>query len=259
MAPTGSLTETKPEVDFLSIIGLVVGIGAIIFGQALEGGHLNTLVNGPAVVIVFGGTIGAIMLQSPVPTFVRAMKILPWVFRPPALAAQETIEKIVSWSHMARREGLLGLEGVSEEETDTFARKALQLLVDGNEPDTIRATMEVEMFTTEDRDTAAAKLYEGMGGYSPTIGIIGAVVGLIHVMGNLADPSRLGSGIAAAFVATIYGVGLANLVFLPIGSKLKSYIQKQSQYRQMIIEGIIAIAEGENPMNIELRLRSYTS
>jgi len=246
-------------VDLLSIIGLALGIGAIIFGQALEGGHLHTLLNGPALVIVFGGTFGAIMLQAPAATFMRALKILPWVFKPPAVAAQETIEKIVSWSHVARKEGLLGLEGMSEDEPDIFARKALQLMVDGNEPDTIRATMEVEMYTTEDRDMAAAKLYEGMGGYSPTIGIIGAVVGLIHVMGNLADPSALGSGIAAAFVATIYGVGLANLVFLPMGSKLKSYIQKQSQYRQMIIEGVIAIAEGENPMNIELRLRSYVS
>jgi chemotaxis protein MotA len=244
-------------VDVLSIVGLVVGIGAIIFGQFLEGGHLHTLANGPAVVIVFGGTLGAIMLQSPVPVFVRALKIAVWVFRPPIYMATETIDKIVSWSHVARREGLLGLEGVSEEERDTFARKALQLLVDGNEPDTIRATMEAEMYSTEDRDVAAAKVYEGMGGYSPTIGIIGAVVGLIHVMGNLADPSKLGSGIAAAFVATIYGVGLANLVFLPIANKLKSYIARQTQYRQMVVEGVIAIAEGENPMNIELRLRGY--
>ncbi len=244
-------------MDVLSIVGLVVGIGAIIFGQFLEGGHLDSLANGPAVVIVFGGTLGAIMLQSPVPVFVRALKIVVWVVRPPVYLATETIDKIVSWSHVARREGLLGLEGMSEQEQDTFARKALQLLVDGNEPETIRSTMEAEMYATEDRDVAAAKVYEGMGGYSPTIGIIGAVVGLIHVMGNLADPSKLGSGIAAAFVATIYGVGLANLVFLPIASKLKSYIARQTQYRQMVVEGIIAIAEGENPMNIELRLRGY--
>jgi chemotaxis protein MotA len=244
-------------MDLLSVIGLLVGVGAILVGQQLEGGHISSLLNGPAILIVLGGTLGAIMLQSPIPAFVRAMQLVPWVFRPPVQPLAETIDKIVSWSQVARREGLLGLESSSESEADTFARKALQLLVDGNEPETIRSTMEVDLYTAEDRDTAAAKVFEGMGGYSPTIGIIGAVLGLIHVMGNLADPSQLGAGIATAFVATIYGVGLANLVFLPVAGKLKSYIQKQSQYRQMLIEGIIAIAEGENPMNIELRLRGY--
>ena len=244
-------------MDSLSIIGLVVGIGAILVGQQLEGGHISSLLNGPATLIVLGGSLGAVMLQSPVATFVRAMQLIPWIVRPPVHPLGETIDKIVSWSQVARREGLLGLENTSEGEPDTFARKALQLLVDGNEPETIRNTMEVDMYTAEDRDTAAAKVFEAIGGYSPTIGIIGAVLGLIHVMGNLADPSALGAGIATAFVATIYGVGLANLVCLPMAGKLKSYVQKQSQYRQMLIEGIIAIAEGENPMNIELRLRGY--
>jgi chemotaxis protein MotA len=244
-------------MDVLSLAGLLVGIGAILGGNLLEGGHLSALVNGPALIIVFGGTLGATMLQSPVPVFLRALKIAAWVTNPPAHDLPGTIQKIVNWSQVARREGLLGLEGLTESEPDTFARKGLQLLVDGNEPETIRNTLEVELGAREQRDLASAKVFEAMGGYSPTIGIIGAVLGLIHVMGNLADPSKLGAGIATAFVATVYGVGLANVVFLPIGNKLKSVIQSQTQYREMLVQGILGIAEGENPMNIELRLRGY--
>jgi chemotaxis protein MotA len=244
-------------VDILSIVGLVVGFGAILGGNLLEGGHLSSLVNAPAFIIVLGGTLGATMLQSPVPVFLRAMRLTLWVVKPPVRDLGATIQSIVNWSQVARREGLLGLEGLTESESDPFARKGLQLLVDGNEPDTIRNTLEVELGAREQRDLAAAKVFESMGGYCPTIGIIGAVLGLIHVMGNLADPSQLGSGIATAFVATVYGVGLANLVFLPVGSKLKSVIQGQSQYREMLIQGILGIAEGENPLNIELRLRGF--
>ena len=202
-------------MDKLSVIGVLIGLGAILVGQQLEGGHIHSLINGPAILIVFGGSIGAVMVQSPVPTFMRALQIVLWVIRPPVQPKSQIIEKIVSWSQVARREGLLGLETQAEAEPDAFARKGLQLLVDGNEPETIRSTLEVEVLARENRDLAAAKVFEGLGGYSPTIGIIGAVLGLIHVMGNLADPSKLGAGIATAFVATIYGVGLANLIFLP--------------------------------------------
>jgi len=244
-------------MDKLSLIGVLVGLGAILLGQQLEGGHIDSLVNGPAILIVVGGTVGAVMLQSPVPVFMRAIQIVLWVLLPPSQPVSDTIQKIVSWSQVARREGLLGLESQAEAESDPLARKGLQLLVDGNEPETIRNTLEVEILARENLDLAAAKVFEGLGGYSPTIGIIGAVMGLIHVMGNLADPSKLGSGIATAFVATIYGVGLANLIFLPVGNKLKAHVQSQSQHSEMLIEGIIAIAEGENPMNIELRLQGY--
>ena len=154
---------------------------------------------------------------------------------------------MVRWATTARREGLLGLEAVAEMEPDAFARRGLQLLVDGNEPEAIRSVLESESGLREQRDVDAAKFYESMGGYAPTIGIIGAVVGLIHVMGNLADPASVGPGIAVAFVATIYGVALANLFFLPIAGKLRSCVREAAQYREMIIEGIIAIADGENP------------
>ena len=244
-------------MDPLSILGLVLGLGAILLGQFLEGGHATTLLNGPAILIVLGGTIGAVMLQSSLATFVRAMRMTSWVFFPPLQPAREAVEQIVGWSQVARKEGLLGLETVAEKETDPFAQKGLQLLVDGSEPETIRSTLEVDLLVRETRDLQAARVYESMGGYSPTIGIIGAVMGLIHVMGNLADPSRLGSGIAVAFVATIYGVGLANLVFLPVANKLKTLVQAQSQSREMVVAGIVAIAEGENPRNIEIRLLGY--
>ena len=244
-------------MDPLSILGLFVGFAAILFGQHLEGGNLGSLVNGPAMLIVMGGTIGAIMVQSPLATFMRAMRMVGWVFVPPLQSTQEAIERIVGWSQVARKEGLLGLESVADDEPDMFAQKGLQLLVDGGEPETIRATLEVDLNAREQRDIQAAKVFEGMGGYCPTIGIIGAVMGLIHVMGNLADPSKLGGGIAVAVVATIYGVALANLVFLPAANKLKSVVGEQSQFREMLIEGIVAIAEGENPRNIEVRLLGY--
>ncbi|MEN8260349.1 MAG: flagellar motor protein [Pseudomonadota bacterium] len=244
-------------MDVLSVIGFILGIGAILTGNFLEGGHLDSLVNGPALVIVFGGTIGAILLQAPTPVFFRAMKILVWVIRPEKIDLKAHVKKIVHWSTLARKEGLLGLESLIPSERDLFARKGLQLLVDGSEPEVIRDIMEVELGAKEHRDVHAAKVFESMGGYSPTIGIIGAVMGLIHVMQNLSDPSKLGSGIATAFVATIYGVGLANLLFLPIANKLKAQAHAISQARELMIEGMTAIAEGENPRNIETKLSGF--
>ncbi len=244
-------------MDFLTLVGVFVAFGAILLGQSLEGGHLTTLINGPAFLIVFGGTLGAIMVQTPLHIFLRSMQMMPWLFKPPALPMQEALDKLLNWSSVARREGLLGLEKISENEPDLFSRKGLQLLVDGSEPEMLRKTMEMEIIAQEDRDLQAAKVFEGMGGYSPTIGIIGAVMGLIHVMGNLSDPSKLGGGIAVAFVATIYGVALANLFLLPAASKLKALVQARSRYQEMMTEGLMAIAEGENPQVIALRLESF--
>lgn len=244
-------------MDILSILGIILAFGAILGGNMLEGGQIDSLVNGPALVIVFGGTVGAILLQSPVSVFLHALRTAGTVFVPPKIALLPSIEKIVGWSNIARKEGLLGLEDIAEEEPDLFVRKGMQLLVDGSEPEVIRGIMEVELESKEQHDLQAARVFESMGGYSPTIGIIGAVMGLIHVMENLADPSRLGAGIATAFVATIYGVGLANLFLLPFGNKMKSLALGRSHYREMMIEGIISIAEGENPRNIESKLKGY--
>ena len=244
-------------MDILSIIGIVIGLAAIIGGNALEGGHLSGLANLPAAVIVLGGTLGAAMLQTPMHTFKHAFYVVRWIIFPPSRKMKDSIDKVVHWSMTARKEGLLGLEAITESEKDPFCQKGLQLLVDGGEPESIRTIMEVELVTLEDKDLHASKVFEAMGGYSPTIGIIGAVMGLIHVMGNLADPSKLGAGIATAFVATIYGVGAANLLFLPIAAKLKSTIKENSTQREMIIEGLIAIADGENPRTIEMKLEGY--
>lgn len=244
-------------MDVLSLIGVILAFVAILGGNYLEGGHAAALLNGPAALIVIGGTLGAALLQAPVSVFKRALVILRWIFFPPRIDLVGGIEHVVGWSMTARKEGLLGLEAMADTETDPFARKGLQLLVDGAEPEAIRSILEVDLYTQEGRDIQAAKVYESMGGYAPTIGIIGAVMGLIHVMGNLADPSKLGNGIAVAFVATIYGVGFANLLLLPIGNKLKAVAQRQSRYREMLLEGILSIAEGENPRSIELKLQGF--
>jgi len=169
----------------------------------------------------------------------------------------ENIAKISNCSKLSRREGLLAREESSENEDDLFSRKGLQMLVDGNEPESIREVMETEILMIEQHDTQAAKVFESMGGYSPTIGILGAVMGLIHVMNNLADPEKLGSGIATAFVATIYGVGIANLVLLPIAGKLKALVKQQSIQYEMVLVGIVSISEGENPRSLQAKLQSY--
>lgn len=244
-------------MDVLTITGVIVALVAIVGGNFMEGGSLAGLYNGPAIVIVMGGTLGAAMLQTQIKVFHHALKILVWIIKPPVVDLKSLIEKLILWSHTARREGLLGLEVISETEADFFSRKGLQLLVDGCEPQVIRHVMDADLNTLETLNFQAAKVFDCMGGYSPTIGIIGAVMGLIHVMGNLADPSLLGAGIATAFVATIYGVGLANLVFLPIANKLKNIALELSQARELIIEGIVSISEGENPKTMEMKLSGY--
>lgn len=244
-------------MDILSIAGIVLAITAIVGGNLLDGGHTAQLLQLTAFLIVTGGTIGAVMLQTSFPVFIRAMNMLRWVFVTPEINIEKTIDKLVSWSQMSRREGLLALENASEEEQHLFSRKGLQLLVDGNEPESIRNIMEIEISVMEVRELQAVKVFDAMGGYSPTIGIIGAVMGLIHVMNNLADPSKLGAGIATAFVATIYGVGLANLLLLPIAGKLKSLVNKKVMQYEMLLEGIVSIADGENPRNLESKLQCY--
>lgn len=244
-------------MDILSIIGILIGTCALLFGNFLEGLQLSSLVNGPAFIIVFGGTIGATLLQFPPIIFIRSLEMFLWVFMPKQVHFKGQIDKIVRWSQLARKEGLLGLEDEIDKEEDPFVQKGLQLLVDGNEPEEIRDILELEMNTKEDLDLQAAKMYDAMGGYAPTIGMLAAVMGLIHVMENLSEPKLLGAGIATAFVATVYGVGSANLIFLPVASKLKTYVYANTQYREMIAEGLTAIAEGENPRNIKLKLGGY--
>lgn len=244
-------------MDKISVLGLLLGVVAIVGGQLLEGGSVGSLSQPTALLIVLGGTMGAVMLQSPYATFMRGVRMVRWVWYPPVVDYRQLIKQISSWSQVSRREGLLALENVIGQLKDDFSRKGLQLLVDGAEPERLREVLEVEIGTFEEEMKLSARIWEAAGGYSPTIGIMGAVLGLIHVMENLTDPSKLGAGIAVAFVATIYGVGLANLVFLPMANKLKSHINRQVVQREMIVDGLVGIANGDNPRIIESRLQGY--
>ena len=244
-------------MDKISLFGLLIGLVAILGGQVLEGGHVGSLTQPTALLIVLGGTMGAVMLRSPYATFVRGVRMARWVWYPPVIDYLQLIKQITGWSQLSRREGLLALENAMGQLKDDFARKGLQLLVDGAEPERLREVLEVEINTYEHELKMSARIWEAAGGYSPTIGILGAVLGLIHVMENLSDPSKLGAGIAVAFVATIYGVGLANLVFLPMSNKLKAHINRLLVQREMIVDGLVGIANGDNPRIIESRLRGY--
>jgi chemotaxis protein MotA len=244
-------------VDVLSIIGLVLALNAVLVGAVLKGAGLMALVSAAAFMIVVIGTIAAIFIQTPLQVMQRALRILPWIMRPPVRDGRLLIAKILEWSNIARRQGLLGLESMIDREPDEFVQKALQLVVDGTEPEAISTVMYVDLNMRETADTTAAKVFEGMGVYSPTLGIIGAVLGLMAVLQNLADPTKLGHGIAAAFTATVYGIGFANLFFLPVAAKLKGIIQRQTQFREMIVDGMLCIAQGENPRAIEAKLQGY--
>lgn len=244
-------------MDKISLIGLIVGLLAVLGGQFLEGGHIGSLLQPTAFVIVVGGTLGAVMLQSPLPVFLRGVKMGRWVFAPPVLQEQDVITRITNWSHAARKEGLLALEAHVSSVADPFVRKGLQLLVDGADPERLRDVMEVEIGAYEEQMKLSARVWEAAGGYAPTIGILGAVMGLIHVMENLGDPSKLGGGIAVAFVATVYGVGSANLVFLPVAKKLLANISRLVTVREMMVDGLVGIANGDNPRIIESRLQGY--
>ena len=244
-------------MDYGSLIGIALALAGIIGGQVLEGGYAGSLLQTAAFLIVLCGTAGAVMVQSPPGLFMRALRMAKWMLRPPRFEPQRLISEIQGWSLSARKEGLLSLDEQANRTKDRFARKGLQLLVDGIEAGKIRDIMEVEISSFEDYHRQAARVWEAAGGYAPTIGILGAVLGLIHVMENLSDPARLGSGIAVAFVATIYGVGLANLVFLPVANKLKTLIARQGLAREILLDGLVLIAQGENPRLIESRLLGY--
>ena len=247
----------RGALDKVSVIGTVLAFAVVVAGTVLKGSSIEALWNPAAFVIVFCGTFAALMVQTPGHVLRRAAALFPMVYRPPVHRPQDLISRIIGWSEITRRQGLLGLEAQIAIEGDPFVRKGLALLVDGGEPDAIRSIMEVELGSREQVDIDASKVFENAGTYSPTMGIIGAVMGLMAVMQNLSDPSKLGHGIAAAFVATIYGIGLANLLMLPIAARLKAMIHRQSELREILIEGLASIAQGDNPRQIESRLQGY--
>jgi len=244
-------------MDILSIIGIILALAALVGGSILKGAGLASLWSGAAFVIVIVGTVASILVHTPLKVFKRTLQMTIWVIRPPTSDRQALMAQILEWSSLTRKQGLLGLEAEVNAQSDPFVKKGMQMLVDGVEPEAIRHMLEIELSTQEHQDLAAAKILESMGVYAPTLGIIGAVFGLIAVMKNLDDPSKLGHGIAAAFTATIYGIASANLFFLPMAAKLKSVIAGRSGQGEMVIEGLIAIAKGENPRNIEARLAGF--
>jgi chemotaxis protein MotA len=252
-------TARSSSFDLGSVIGLTVAIIAILGGQALEGGSVRSILQVTAAMIVLGGTFGACMLQFPLPVAIASFKAVVRVFRDPKVDNRELIKDIIRLANKARKEGVISLESETQKISDPFLKKALTMAMDGVEPKVLRETMELEIENLEEETEQPVKFWQAAGGYSPTIGILGAVLGLIHVMENLTDPSKLGGGIAVAFVATVYGVGLANLVYLPIAGKLKLKSRSYVVAKEIMLVGAISILEGENPRLIDDKLRSFLS
>lgn len=244
-------------MDILTIAGIILSLGAILGGQVLEGGHIGSILQATAFMIVMGGTIGAVMVNYPMAIFMKGMMNTKMVFINVHVDSKAMIGQIVELATLSRKQGLLALESKLKGLTDPFLMKGLQLVIDGTEAKAIREILEIEVEQFEEENNLSGKVWESLGGFAPTIGILGAVLGLIHVMENLSDPSKLGSGIATAFVATIYGVGAANLFFLPIGGKIKLKTKELVLARQLIIEGLVSLAQAENPKMIEEKLSGY--
>jgi chemotaxis protein MotA len=246
-------------MDKASIIGLILGIGAILGGQVLEGGSVRSIMQITAGIIVFGGTFGAVFLSFPYQNVIGAFKDIRSILQEPTQDFNQVISMITQYANKARKEGILSLEKEIKNIEDPFLKKALTMAVDGVEPHILREAMENELEYMDEHGKVNSKVFKSAGGYAPTIGILGAVLGLIHVMENLSDPSKLGAGIAVAFVATVYGVGSANLLFLPIATKMEMRHRHQMILKEMILEGVVAVSTGENPRLIEEKLKAFLS
>lgn len=244
-------------MDKSSVTGIVLAIGGIIAGLMLEGGNLSQILQPTAAMIVFGGTLGAVMLQFPLPVILQAIRRLASVFLSTRQNPAATIHRLVKYAQKARREGIVSLDADLPSIDDPFLRKALMLAVDGTEPDELRKIMELELNNQAEREEQVPQVFESAGGFAPTIGIIGAVLGLIQVMQHLDKIDEVGRGIAVAFVATIYGVGSANLLYLPVAGKMKIRIRDEQIIREMTLEGVASILEGMNPHMLETKLFSF--
>ena len=244
-------------MDRASIIGLILGITAVVGGNMIEGGKFSTILQPTAALVVFGGTIGAVFLSFPFSDVIKAVASLRSVFFHQKIESDAIIRDVIRYANTARKKGLIILDPEISKITNPFLAKALKLAVDGTSPIVLREIMEQENLTFEEERRRIARVYETAGGFAPTIGIVGAVLGLIHVMENLSDPSKLGAGIAVAFVATIYGVGSANLFILPIAKKLTHALNRDIALQEMIIEGVLGIQAGINPHYLEERLRVF--
>ena len=244
-------------MDIFAILGCVIGIVFILWAQAIEGGNVGQLVQVTAAMIVFGGTAGAVIASFPVSDLINSLAMLKDVVLPPKINFESLISEIVGFATKARKEGVIVLEKEAKNASDGLLTLGLEAVADGADPSLVQGMMENQIAQLEEKVEKGAKVYESAGAYSPTLGIIGAVMGLIQVMQNLSDPSKLGAGIAVAFVATIYGLFAANLVLLPISSRLKFSFKKLFLAKEIMLEGILAIQAGESPALIERKLKSF--
>ncbi len=243
--------------DLFSIGGLVVALGGILTGLILDGGSFKDVRQFSAALIVIGGTLGAVMITTPMHVLIGAAKRIGAIFFEKSYTPSGVIDEIVGYATQARKQGIVSLEQQADAIQDPFMRKALNLAIDGVEMNQLRSIMELEITLMEHRGEAEAKVFESAGGYSPTIGIIGAVLGLMQVMKNLANIEEVGRGIATAFVATVYGVALANIFLLPAGNKLKARVREEVRIRELALEGILSVVEGMNPKLIRTKLEAY--
>jgi chemotaxis protein MotA len=244
-------------VDKASWGGVALGVGGVIGGLLIEGGSLSQILQPTAALIVFGGTAGAVLIQFPLPVVLTAMRRLAHVFQQPKHNPREMVRQLVKYANRARREGIVSLDAELNQIQEPFLKKSLMLAVDGTEPLELRAMMELELQNQADHEEKIPQVFESAGGFSPTIGIIGAVMGLIQVMQHLDKIDAVGRGIAVAFVATIYGVGAANLFLLPVAGKLRIRIREEELLREMTLEGVVSILEGMNPRMLETRLLGF--
>jgi chemotaxis protein MotA len=246
------------RADFATFAGLLLSAAAILGGLYLEGGKVTDVLQFTAALIVVAGTAGAVMVTTPMPLLWAAAKRVKDLFWETTPSSAAVIARLLELARQARRTGIVSLERAAEELSDPFLRKALSLAVDGADLQDLRRIMELEIGVAERRGEAEAKVFETAGGYAPTIGIIGAVLGLIQVMKHLEDIERVGHGIAVAFVATVYGVALANLVLLPAANKLKARLEQALHFQELTLEGVIGIAEGMNPRLLESKLEAFS-
>jgi chemotaxis protein MotA len=246
-------------MDVATLGGLILGIGAVLVSFVMEGGHLSAIVQPPAMLIVIGGTVGASIVTTSIKTLIRIPQYLRLAFIGNAPEPRHTIDTLVSLSEKARREGILGLEKDIEKIHDPFFRKALQLIIDGTEVTVLKNILETEIAYIEDRHKKGILLFQKMGGFSPTLGIIGTVLGLIHTLGSTSDAERMAEAIAGAFIATLWGVALANLCYLPISDKLKLRHEEELANLDLIMEGVVAIQSGDNPRVVKTKLLSFIS
>lgn len=244
-------------MDFMAILGLVGGLGLILLGQAMEGGNIGQLLQVTAALIVFGGTFGATVASFPPAQLKDGMSLLKDVYFGPKVDFEAVIAEIIQFATKARKEGVISLEKEARNASDSILRLGLEAVSDGADPVLVKGMMETQLAQLEDKIEGGAKVWESAGAYSPTFGIIGAVMGLIQVMQNLSDPSKLGAGIAVAFVATVYGLFAANLVFLPYSTKIKFKYKNVFKVKELIIEGVLSIQAGESPALIERKLKTF--